>query len=139
MKPMTKEEWDARQSVIRRVVDPETGRTRCAPGGVKGCREGRLGQRPTRVNRSRQHVDGAPSASPRQLLPASRSLAVQPLHTVLPIPCIVLYVFGRSPKQLSGTEVGAVQLCGKGANLLTSKSDFGPTAERVPLVQRCPC
>ncbi|NWI21953.1 AR6P4 protein, partial [Crypturellus soui] len=28
MKPMTKEEWDARQSVIRRVVDPETGRTR---------------------------------------------------------------------------------------------------------------
>lgn len=29
MKPMTKEEWDARQSVIRKVVDPETGRTRC--------------------------------------------------------------------------------------------------------------
>lgn len=28
MKPMTKEEWDARQSVIRKVVDPETGRTR---------------------------------------------------------------------------------------------------------------
>ena len=28
MKPMTKEEWDARQSVIRTVVDPETGRTR---------------------------------------------------------------------------------------------------------------
>lgn len=28
MKPMTKEEWDARQSVIRRVLDPETGRTR---------------------------------------------------------------------------------------------------------------
>lgn len=26
---MTKEEWDARQSVIRKVVDPETGRTRC--------------------------------------------------------------------------------------------------------------
>ena len=25
---MTKEEWDARQSVIRKVVDPETGRTR---------------------------------------------------------------------------------------------------------------
>lgn len=30
MKPMTKEEWDARQSVIRKVVDPETGRTRWA-------------------------------------------------------------------------------------------------------------
>lgn len=29
MKPMTKAEWDARQSVIRKVVDPETGRTRC--------------------------------------------------------------------------------------------------------------
>lgn len=28
MKPMTKEEWDARQSIIRKVVDPETGRTR---------------------------------------------------------------------------------------------------------------
>lgn len=28
MKPMTKEEWDARQSVIRKVVDPETGRIR---------------------------------------------------------------------------------------------------------------
>lgn len=33
MKPMTKEEWDARQSVIRRVVDPETGRTRYDPWG----------------------------------------------------------------------------------------------------------
>ncbi|KAF7240805.1 ADP-ribosylation factor-like protein 6-interacting protein 4 [Varanus komodoensis] len=32
MKPMTKEEWDARQSVIRRVVDPETGRTRLIKG-----------------------------------------------------------------------------------------------------------
>lgn len=38
MKPMTKEEWDARQSVIRRVVDPETGRMRCDHwgGGGKG-------------------------------------------------------------------------------------------------------
>lgn len=33
MKPMTKEEWDARQSVIRKVVDPETGRTRCGTEG----------------------------------------------------------------------------------------------------------
>lgn len=32
MKPMTKEEWDARQSVIRKVVDPETGRTRLIKG-----------------------------------------------------------------------------------------------------------
>lgn len=38
MKPMTKEEWDARQSVIRRVVDPETGRTRYGPSGQKGGR-----------------------------------------------------------------------------------------------------
>lgn len=41
MKPMTKEEWDARQSVIRKVVDPETGRTRwAAPDGhfqEEGC------------------------------------------------------------------------------------------------------
>lgn len=28
-RPMTKEEYEARQSVIRRVLDPETGRTRC--------------------------------------------------------------------------------------------------------------
>lgn len=34
MKPMTKEEWDARQSVIRKVVDPETGRTRCGTEGT---------------------------------------------------------------------------------------------------------
>lgn len=27
-RPLTKEEYEARQSVIRRVVDPETGRTR---------------------------------------------------------------------------------------------------------------
>ncbi|XP_048411917.1 ADP-ribosylation factor-like protein 6-interacting protein 4 isoform X2 [Stegostoma tigrinum] len=32
MRPMTKEEWDARQSVIRRVVDPETGRSRVIKG-----------------------------------------------------------------------------------------------------------
>lgn len=28
MKPMTKEEWEKQQSVVRRVYDPETGRTR---------------------------------------------------------------------------------------------------------------
>lgn len=27
-RPLTKEEYEAKQSVIRRVVDPETGRTR---------------------------------------------------------------------------------------------------------------
>ncbi|XP_060699345.1 ADP-ribosylation factor-like protein 6-interacting protein 4 isoform X2 [Hemiscyllium ocellatum] len=32
MRPMTKEEWEARQSVIRRVVDPETGRLRMIKG-----------------------------------------------------------------------------------------------------------
>ncbi|KAK7165493.1 hypothetical protein R3I94_003757 [Phoxinus phoxinus] len=31
-RPMTKEEYDARQSIIRRVVDPETGRTRLIRG-----------------------------------------------------------------------------------------------------------
>lgn len=34
MKPMTKEEWDARQSIIRKVVDPETGRTRWGALGL---------------------------------------------------------------------------------------------------------
>ncbi|XP_078277818.1 ADP-ribosylation factor-like protein 6-interacting protein 4 [Rhinoraja longicauda] len=32
MRPMTKEEWDARQSIIRRVVDPESGRERLIKG-----------------------------------------------------------------------------------------------------------
>uniref|UniRef100_A0A2C9LA11 ADP-ribosylation factor-like protein 6-interacting protein 4 n=1 Tax=Biomphalaria glabrata TaxID=6526 RepID=A0A2C9LA11_BIOGL len=32
MKPMTKEEWDKQQSVIRRVVDEETGRERLIKG-----------------------------------------------------------------------------------------------------------
>ena len=27
-RPLTKEQWEAQQSVIRRVVDPETGHTR---------------------------------------------------------------------------------------------------------------
>lgn len=30
MAPMTKEQWDAKQSQIRRVLDPETGRMRYA-------------------------------------------------------------------------------------------------------------
>lgn len=33
-RPLTKEEYEARQSVIRRVVDPETGRTRQAGESV---------------------------------------------------------------------------------------------------------
>ncbi|XP_022336594.2 uncharacterized protein LOC111132936 [Crassostrea virginica] len=32
MKPMTKEEWEKQQSVVRRVYDPETGRTRLVKG-----------------------------------------------------------------------------------------------------------
>lgn len=32
-RPLTKEEYEARQSVIRKVVDPETGRTRWADVG----------------------------------------------------------------------------------------------------------
>ncbi|XP_067910664.1 ADP-ribosylation factor-like protein 6-interacting protein 4 isoform X2 [Heterodontus francisci] len=32
MRPMTREEWDARQSIIRRVVDRETGRSRIIKG-----------------------------------------------------------------------------------------------------------
>lgn len=45
MKPMTKEEWDARQSVIRKVVDPETGRTRWAVLGAAQPRTCSLGRR----------------------------------------------------------------------------------------------
>lgn len=45
MKPMTKEEWDARQSVIRKVVDPETGRTRWAVLGTARPQTCSLGRR----------------------------------------------------------------------------------------------
>lgn len=31
-RPLTKEEYEARQSIIRKVVDPETGRTRLVRG-----------------------------------------------------------------------------------------------------------
>ncbi|KAL3856247.1 hypothetical protein ACJMK2_011023 [Sinanodonta woodiana] len=32
MRPMTKEEWEKQQSVVRKVYDPETGRTRLVKG-----------------------------------------------------------------------------------------------------------
>jgi hypothetical protein len=39
MAPMTKEQWEAKQSQIRRVLDPETGRLRCVLVKLqfKGC------------------------------------------------------------------------------------------------------
>ncbi|XP_065333348.1 ADP-ribosylation factor-like protein 6-interacting protein 4 [Cloeon dipterum] len=46
MVPMTKEQWEAKQSQIRRVLDPETGRMRLIRG------EGEIIEEP--VSRSRQ-------------------------------------------------------------------------------------
>uniref|UniRef100_A0A8D2LLQ3 ADP-ribosylation factor-like protein 6-interacting protein 4 n=1 Tax=Varanus komodoensis TaxID=61221 RepID=A0A8D2LLQ3_VARKO len=58
MKPMTKEEWDARQSVIRRVVDPETGRTRLIKGDGEVLEEIVTKERHKEINKQATRGDG---------------------------------------------------------------------------------
>lgn len=58
MKPMTKEEWDARQSVIRRVVDPETGRTRLIKGDGEVLEEIVSKERHKEINKQATRGDG---------------------------------------------------------------------------------
>ncbi|XP_034954988.2 ADP-ribosylation factor-like protein 6-interacting protein 4 [Zootoca vivipara] len=58
MKPMTKEEWDARQSVIRRVVDPETGRTRLIKGDGEVLEEIVTKERHKEINKHATRGDG---------------------------------------------------------------------------------
>ncbi|XP_048786658.1 putative pre-mRNA-splicing factor ATP-dependent RNA helicase DHX16 [Lagopus muta] len=56
MKPMTKEEWDVRQSVIRRVVDPETGRTRLIKGDGEVLEEIISKERHKEINKQEHNV-----------------------------------------------------------------------------------
>lgn len=58
MKPMTKEEYDAKQSVIRRVVDPETGRTRLIKGDGEVLEEIVSQERHKEINKQATKGDG---------------------------------------------------------------------------------
>ncbi|XP_053328300.1 ADP-ribosylation factor-like protein 6-interacting protein 4 isoform X2 [Spea bombifrons] len=58
MKPMTKEEWDARQSVIRRVMDPETGRMRLIKGDGEVLEEIVSKERHKEINKQATQNDG---------------------------------------------------------------------------------
>ncbi|XP_053557757.1 ADP-ribosylation factor-like protein 6-interacting protein 4 [Bombina bombina] len=58
MKPMTKEEWDARQSVVRRVLDPETGRIRLIKGDGEVLEEIVSKERHKEINKHATQNDG---------------------------------------------------------------------------------
>ncbi|XP_013929983.1 PREDICTED: ADP-ribosylation factor-like protein 6-interacting protein 4 [Thamnophis sirtalis] len=58
MKPMTKEEWDARQSVIRKVLDPETGRMRLIKGDGEILEEIVTKDRHKEINKQATRGDG---------------------------------------------------------------------------------
>nr|XP_033812902.1 ADP-ribosylation factor-like protein 6-interacting protein 4 isoform X1 [Geotrypetes seraphini] len=58
MKPMTKEEWDKKQSIIRRVLDPETGRTRLIKGDGEILEEIVSKERHKEINKQATHGDG---------------------------------------------------------------------------------
>nr|XP_039327498.1 ADP-ribosylation factor-like protein 6-interacting protein 4 isoform X2 [Saimiri boliviensis boliviensis] len=69
MKPMTKEEWDARQSVIRKVVDPETGRTRLIKGDGEVLEEIVTKERHKEINKQATRGDGLAFQMRAGLLP----------------------------------------------------------------------
>ncbi|KAK9391715.1 ADP-ribosylation factor-like 6-interacting protein 4 [Crotalus adamanteus] len=58
MKPMTKEEWDARQSVIRKVLNPETGRMRLIKGDGEVLEEIVTKERHKEINKQSTRGDG---------------------------------------------------------------------------------
>lgn len=57
-RPMTKEEYEARQSVIRRVLDPETGRTRLIRGEGEVLEEIVSKERHKDINKQATRGDG---------------------------------------------------------------------------------
>ncbi|XP_037091898.1 ADP-ribosylation factor-like protein 6-interacting protein 4 isoform X2 [Pollicipes pollicipes] len=59
MKPMTKEEWEKQQSEVRRVTDPETGRSRLVRGRGEILEEAVSRQRHQQINREATRNDGA--------------------------------------------------------------------------------
>lgn len=58
MRPMTKEEWEKKQSVIRRVYDPETGRDRLVKGDGEILEEIVSYQRHKEINKQATQGDG---------------------------------------------------------------------------------
>lgn len=69
MKPMTKEEWDARQSVIRKVVDPETGRIRLIKGDGEVLEEIVTKEKHREINKQATRGDGLAFQMRAGLLP----------------------------------------------------------------------
>ncbi|CAG4970110.1 unnamed protein product [Parnassius apollo] len=59
MAPMTKEEWEQRQSVVRRVMDEETGRYRLIKGDGEVLEEIVSRDRHKQINRQATCADGA--------------------------------------------------------------------------------
>uniref|UniRef100_A0A673L1Q4 ADP-ribosylation factor-like protein 6-interacting protein 4 n=1 Tax=Sinocyclocheilus rhinocerous TaxID=307959 RepID=A0A673L1Q4_9TELE len=57
-RPMTKEDYEAKQSVIRRVLDPETGRTRLVRGDGEILEEIVSKERPKEINKKATKGDG---------------------------------------------------------------------------------
>ncbi|XP_061166370.1 ADP-ribosylation factor-like protein 6-interacting protein 4 isoform X2 [Saccostrea echinata] len=58
MKPMTKEEWEKQQSVVRRVYDPETGRNRLVKGDGEILEEIVSKERHKQINKQATQGDG---------------------------------------------------------------------------------
>ncbi|CAH1635822.1 unnamed protein product [Spodoptera littoralis] len=59
MAPMTKEEWEKRQSVVRKVLDEETGRYRLIKGDGEVLEEIVSRDRHKQINRQATQADGA--------------------------------------------------------------------------------
>ncbi|KAL0832299.1 hypothetical protein ABMA28_001740 [Loxostege sticticalis] len=59
MAPMTKEEWEKRQSVVRRVLDEESGRYRLIKGDGEVLEEIVSRDRHKQINRQATQADGA--------------------------------------------------------------------------------
>lgn len=57
-RPMTKEEWEKQQSVVRRVYDPETGRTRLVKGDGEILEEIVSKDRHNEINKQATQGDG---------------------------------------------------------------------------------
>lgn len=58
MAPMTKEEWDKKQSVVRRVYDEDTGRSRLVKGDGEILEECVSKERQMQINRDATKQDG---------------------------------------------------------------------------------
>lgn len=59
MRPMTQAEWEARQSVVRRVYDEETGRSRLVKGDGEILEEIVSRERHLEINKIATRGDGA--------------------------------------------------------------------------------